>query len=334
MKQGGQALHMEAESAMITKKDILEARERIADAVRRTPLRKSGSLSRMAGCELYLKAECLQKTGAFKLRGALNKIRSLTEEELKRGVITASSGNHGQAVACGAAMANVPAVVVMPEGGSAAKAASIKDYDAELYFCGKTSDERMDFAHKMQEKRGMTFVHPYDDPFVMAGQGTIGLEIMEDLQDAEVVLVPTGGGGLISGIATAVKEINPSVRIYGVEPERACSTSLSFAAEKRTRREVNDSIADGILTSIPGELTFPVIQKYVDGMIQVSEEEIVHALRMILERTKFLAEPTGAVTTAAVLSEKLPEDLRGKKIVAVISGGNVALDKLSVILAS
>ncbi|MDL2297772.1 threonine/serine dehydratase [Synergistaceae bacterium OttesenSCG-928-D05] len=316
----------------ITKKDILEARERISDAVRRTPLRKSGSLGQMAGCELYLKPECLQKTGAFKIRGALNKIRSLRPEELKRGVITASSGNHGQAVACSAAMAGVEAVVVMPEGGSAAKAASIRNYGAELYFCGRTSDERMVFAHEMQEKRGMTFVHPYDDLHVMAGQGTIGLEVAEDLPEIDVMLVPTGGGGLISGIATALKETLPNVKVYGVEPERACSTSMSYAAKQRTRRDVNDSIADGILTSIPGELTFPVVMKYVDGMIQVTEEEIAYATRMILERTKLLAEPTGAVTTAAVLSGRFQDELKGKKVVALISGGNVALDKLAKLL--
>lgn len=313
----------------LTLRDILEARERISGTVHRTPLFRSATFSEWTGCEVYMKAENLQKTGSFKIRGASNKILSLPRDKGLRGVLTASSGNHGQAVAYAARACGYPATVIMPQGGSPAKAASISGYGAELLFCGTTSEERLAKAAELCQERGATFVPPYDDPFVMAGQGTAGLEIVEDLGDAAVVLVPTGGCGLISGVATAVKQTNLDIDVVGVEPEGSNSTGLSFAAGKRVALDKINTVADGIRTTIPGELTFPIVQKYVDDMLLVTDEAVVHAMTVLLERCKLLAEPTGAVTLAAILSGALPKKYQGKKVVALISGGNVALPQLA-----
>ena len=314
---------------MVKLSDIREAGGRIYKIARPIALRHSSALSGITGYDVYLKPECLQKTGSFKIRGAANRIFSLAPEERARGVITASSGNHGQGVACAASVAGVQSVVVMPEGGSSAKAESIRGYGAELLFCGTTSDERIAFAKKLCVERGMTFVHPFDDEKVIAGQGTIGLEILQELDSVDAVLVPTGGGGLISGIAIAIKEQFPHVKIFGVEPRESNSTELSFRAGKRTRLDAVRTIADGIRTSIPGETTFPLIQHYVDDMILVDEEAIVPALKLIMQRCKYVVEPTGAVTVAALTSELLPSSLKGKKIVPILSGGNLALDVLA-----
>jgi len=312
--------------------DICEARERIAGVAKRTPLISSATLGKWSGCELFLKAENLQKTGSFKIRGASNKILSLSPQERARGVVTASSGNHGQAVACAAALVGCKATVIMPEGGSVAKAESIKGYGAELLYCGTTSTERLALAEKLRDERGLVFVPPYDDPMVMAGQGTIGLEILEDLDGVAAVLVPTGGCGLISGVAVAIKETTPRVKVYGVEPQGSNSTGVSFREGKRTALARTESSADGILTLIPGELTFPIVMRCVDGMLEVTEEQILHAQRMALERCKLLIEPTGCVPLAALLSGALPGELKGKKIVAIASGGNIGLDKLAAYL--
>ena len=317
---------------MIDIKDIEEARERRSGCIRRTGLEHSSAFEKLSGVDVYLKPECLQKTGSFKFRGASNKILSLSEEEKKRGVVTASSGNHGQGVACAAAMVGCRATVIMPENGSPAKAASIKGYGAELLFCGTTSEERLKMARSLSAEGGAVMVHPYDDPKVMAGQGTIGLEILEDLNDVAAVLVPTGGCGLISGIATAVKSKRPEVKVIGVEPEKSNSTGISFRAGRRTPLSDIDTIADGVRTTIPGEITFPVVLKYVDEMVQVSDQAIRHATRMILERCKILAEPTGALAAAAILDGVLPPGLKGKKVVALVSGGNISLNALAGII--
>ena len=315
--------------SQISIKDVTDARERISRAVVRTPLFRSSTFSEWSGFEVFLKAENLQKTGSFKMRGASNKIMSLSPEEGRQGIITGSSGNHGQAVACIAARCGYGATVVIPEGCSPAKAASIKAYGADLIYCGTTSSERLAFADKFRREHGGIFVHPYDDPMVIAGQGTAGLEIIEDLEDVGAILVPTGGCGLISGIAIAVKEKNPGVKIFGVEPEGSNSTGLSFRNGKRTALDKINSVADGIRTTIPGELTFPLVQKYVDGMIEVTDGEILYAQRMLLERCKLLAEPTGAVALAAILSGALSGLRKGGKAVAILSGGNVSMPQLS-----
>jgi threonine dehydratase len=314
---------------VISIKDILEAKYRIASLIHHTPLVHSDSLGSMAGVELFLKAENFQKTGSFKIRGACNKIFAIPREDGARGIITASSGNHGQAVAFASRVCGYEATVIMPENGSTAKAASIEAYGAKLIYCGTTSEDRIGLAKKMSKENGLTFIPPYDDPFVMAGQGTIGIEIIEDIDDISAVLVPTGGCGLISGIAAAIKEQKTGVAVFGVEPEGSNSTSLSFRAGKRTALDRIDTVADGIRTTIPGELTFPIVQRYVDDMLTVTDADILYAQRMILERCKMLAEPTGAVSAAAVLSGALPEKFKGKKVAAIVSGGNMSLAQLA-----
>jgi len=318
---------------MIVLKDIHEARNRIHPFVHRTRLERSAALSDISGFDMWLKPECMQRTGSFKIRGALNRILSLSPEEGSRGIVTGSSGNHGQGVACASKMRGYPATIVMPEGGSPAKADAIRGYGAHVIFCGTKSDDRLALAAKMRDEQGMTMVHPYDDLYVMAGQGTLALEILEDLDDVAAVLVPTGGCGLIAGIATAIKETRPDVKVIGVEPVGSDSTGRSFHAGKRVRLDVIDTMADGIRASIPGELTFPVVHKYVDDMVLIPENSIPEAMKLILERCKILAEPTGAVTTAALLTPGvLPDSLKGKKIVPIVSGGNVALYQLADIL--
>jgi threonine dehydratase len=307
----------------------LEAKYRIAGIAHHTPLIRSQTLGGMAGVELLLKAENFQKTGSFKIRGAVNKILSLSREEGAKGIITASSGNHGQAVAYAASLCGYGATVVMPEGASAAKAASIEGYGAKLVYCGSASDERISLAKKICAEDGLAYVPPYDDPFVMAGQGTVGLEILDDLEDVGAILVPTGGCGLISGIATAAKEKSGSVAVIGVEPEGSNSTGVSFRVGHRTALNKIETVADGIRTTIPGEMTFPVVQRYVDDMLTVTDEDVLRAQYLMLERCKTLAEPTGAVSVAAVLSGALPDRFRGKKVVAVVSGGNVAMSSLA-----
>jgi threonine dehydratase len=314
--------------SIISTKEIFEAKYRISDVIHHTPLFHSESLGRAAGVELFLKAENLQKTGSFKIRGAANKILAIPREEGAKGIITASSGNHGQAVAYAARMCGYKATVVMPEGGSRVKADSIEEYGAELLFRGSASEDRISYAKELCAERGAVYVPPYDDPLVMAGQGTIGLEIMDDLDGVAAVLVPTGGCGLIAGIAVAVKELNPSVAVLGVEPEGSNSTGVSLRVGKRTALNTINTVADGIRTTIPGEITFPIVQRYVEDMLTVTDEDIFRAQYLILERCKLLAEPTGAVSVAAVLSGVLPEKYRGRRVVAVVSGGNVSMEQL------
>lgn len=281
----------------------------------------------MTGTSLFLKPENLQRTGAFKIRGALNAVLSLETEKGQRGIITASSGNHGQAVALAGAITGYPATVIMPEDASPAKVDAVRGYGARVIFCGTSSRERIEMAEDLCLSKGLTFIHPFDDPLVMAGQGTIGLEIISDLPDVDNVLVPVGGGGLISGIATAIKETDPKIRITGVEPEQSNSMYLSIQAGERQQLDNIVSIADGLKTSIPGRNTFPVVQKYVDDIILVSEEEIRKAVLILLERCKILVEPSGAVTVAALISGRIHLD--DNRTVAVLSGGNLALKDLA-----
>ncbi|MDR3264738.1 MAG: pyridoxal-phosphate dependent enzyme, partial [Synergistaceae bacterium] len=236
---------------MIALGDIHEARERIQSFVHRTFLTRSATLSKMSGFDVWLKPECLQRTGSFKIRGAMNRVLSLSPEEGRRGIVTGSSGNHGQAVACASQIKGYSAIVVMPEGASPAKVAAVKGYGSQVIFCGTLSDERLALAKKMRNEQGMTLIHPYDDPYVIAGQGTVGLEILEDLEDVAAVLVPTGGCGLISGVAAAIKETKPNVKVFGVEPAGSDSTGRSFRAGKRVRLDVVDTMADGIRNPIP-----------------------------------------------------------------------------------
>lgn len=311
---------------MIKLSDVQAARERIKDITYVTPILRSEQLSHLCGNEIYLKSEHLQKTGSFKIRGAANKVIQAVQEGAKF-VTAASSGNHGQAVAYIAKQYGVPATIVVPEDVSFCKENAIKGYNGKIEKCGTTSAERLPRAKEIALHESGVYIPPYDDPYIMAGQGTIGLEILEQVQDADAVIVPIGGGGLISGILTAIKESNPSITVIGVEPAIANDTFLSYQNKKITSIRGTNTIADGLRTNQPGDLTFPVVMKYIDDIVLVSEEEIRKSFSFCLERLKQLIEPSSATTIAAAMFHKLP--FQGKKVVTVISGGNVDIDKIS-----
>lgn len=310
---------------MITLDNVYAARERIADITYVTPILKSEQLSKICGNQIFLKAEHLQKTGSFKIRGAANKVIQAVQEGAKN-VTAASSGNHGQAVAYIANRYGVPATIVVPEDASLCKINAIKAYNGKIEKCGMTSAERLPRAKEIAIQTNGIFVPPYDDLYIMAGQGTIGLEILDQIQDVDVVIVPIGGGGLISGILTAIKESNPKVHVIGVEPALANDTYLSLQNRKITAIPGTTTIADGLRTNQPGDVTFPVLMKYLDDIVLVSEDEIRQAFSFVMERMKQLIETSSATAVAAAMFNKLP--FKGKKVVTVISGGNVDLNKV------
>jgi threonine ammonia-lyase medium form len=311
---------------MITVNDVVQARDRIMDTCKTTPLLTSDFLSKACGNNIYLKSEHLQKTGSFKIRGATNKVKQAAMEGAKY-ITAASSGNHGQAVAYICQELDIPAKIVVPEDANIAKMNAIFNYQGYIEKCGTTSNHRIPRAIEIANEERGVYIPPYDDPYIMAGQGTIGLEILEQLDDVKVVLVPIGGGGLISGILTAIKEQKPHIKVIGVEPESANDTYKSIQNNKITSISSTNTIADGLRTSQPGDFTFPIVQKYVDDIVLVSEEEIKHAFAFVLERMKQLIEPSSATTIAAVLNDKLR--MRDKKIVTVISGGNVDITQIN-----
>ncbi|GAA0327720.1 threonine ammonia-lyase [Bacillus carboniphilus] len=316
---------------MITLKDVQTARENINDITRVTPVLTSELLSEMCGNQLYFKAEHLQKTGSFKIRGATNRVKQAALDGAKH-VTAASSGNHGQAVSYIANQLHIPATIVVPVDASQCKINAIESYGGKIEKCGTTSGERLPRAKYIAEEKNGVFIPPYDDPFIMAGQGTVGLEILDQIKDVDAVVVPVGGGGLISGVLTAIKESNPKVKIIGVEPEIANDTYLSLKKGKITSIPATTTIADGLRTNQPGDLTFPVLQKYLDDLVLVSEDEIKQAFSLVLERMKQMIEPSSATTVAAALSGKL--GLKGKRVVTVISGGNVDLAQLPQFIVS
>ncbi len=306
---------------MVALANIEQARRRISQSIHHTPLKHSMTFSRMTGGEVYLKLENLQRTGSFKIRGAVNKILSLSSEERAKGVIAASAGNHAQGVALGASTLGIKSVVVMPREASHAKVEATQGYGAEVILTGDDYDAAYTEARKQQEEHGYTFVHAYDDPAIIAGQGTIGLEIFEDLKDVDTVLVSVGGGGLISGLAVALKALRPEVRIIGVEADGAASAFEARAQHKRVLLDSPRTIADGIATRIVGEQTYALIEEHVDELVTVTDREIARAILMLLERGKTVVEGAGAAPVAALLSRKV--DVTGKKAVAVLSGGNI-----------
>ncbi|MEF3301624.1 threonine ammonia-lyase [Paenibacillus sp. GYB003] len=291
--------------------------------VHRTPIVHSQTFSRMTGAELFLKLENMQRTGAFKVRGAMNKIATLSAAERAAGVVTASAGNHAQGVALAAAQAGIPSVVVMPTGAPEAKVMATEGYGSKVILHGANYDEAFEEANRIARSEGATLVHAFDDPHVIAGQGTVGLEILDDLPDVEAILVPVGGGGLISGIALAAKTVRPDIRIIGVQPENASSGYRSWLGKTVAPVDKPTSVADGLLVKKPGKLTLQMMLKHVDDFALVSEEEIAAAMVMLLERAKVLAEGAGAVCLAAVMNRKL--GLEGRKTALVLSGGNVDL---------
>lgn len=306
---------------------ISDAYDRLKKRVRRSELIYSHYYSEQLCIPLYFKCENLQRTGSFKIRGALNFMTSQPRERLKNGVITASAGNHAQGVAFSADLLGVSATVFMPEITPPQKVQATRDYGAEVVLCGRNFDEACAAAVAAQQKSGALFVHPFDDDLVMAGQGTIALEVLEELPDLRNIIVPVGGGGLIAGIAAALRERSLQVRIIGVESTAAPSMSASFAAGKPTEQPVHVTLADGIAVKLPGSRTVPVICNFVDEIVQVEEEDIALAIVSLLEKTKMLVEGAGAVTLAAVLNKRIP-DLQGKTV-CLLSGGNIDVKTIS-----
>ncbi len=316
--------------SLITQDQINEARSIIAGKVHRTPLLSATTIGQQFGAQLFFKCETLQKTGSFKPRGALNKLAHLSPEEKARGLIAVSAGNHAQGVAYVAQREGLTAVIVMPDNAPRAKVDATRSYGAEVVFGGDIATI-FDKAKELQQEHGYTFVHPFDDPYVIAGQATIGMEILEDLPDVEVVAVQIGGGGLLSGIASALKLNKPSVRVIGVESASGPAMQASLAAGRPVRLVRGPTIADGMGAPFVGELNIEICQKYVDEFVTVDDEDIKQAMRWILQRSKLLTEGAGAGSTAALLSGKAKVK-EGAKVVALLSGANIDFERLKGII--
>jgi threonine dehydratase len=312
--------------------DVLAASERLAGVAHRTPVLTARSLDAATGAaRVLLKAENLQRGGAFKFRGAYNAVASLLPDERVRGVATVSSGNHAQALALAARLHEIPAVILMPDDAPAGKLAATRGYGAEIVSFDRYASDREELLAALVAERGLIPIHPYDNFDVMAGQGTVALELVWDAGPLDLLLVCVGGGGLIAGCATAVAGLSPHTRVIGVEPEAGDDTRRSLAAGERVRIPVPRTIADGQQLPIPGELTFPVVQRLVGEVITVTDEEIVTAMRFLFERVKTVAEPSGASALAALLAGKV--DAAGARVGVTISGGNVTAERFAELLA-
>ena len=316
---------------MLTLEDVLEAGERVADTSRHTPLDYSNTFSAMTGAEVHLKLENFQRTGSFKIRGATNRIETLPAADREVGVVTASAGNHAQGVALAAQRTGVDAKIVMPEDAPISKVKATQSYGAEVVLHGRDYNVAAEKAHEIEREEGRTYVHAFDDEMVMAGQGTLGLEILEDLPEVETVIVPIGGGGLIAGVATALKEQDPDVRVVGVQAEGASSAARSLEKGGLIELDRVDTIADGIATRTIGEKTFEVIRERVDEVVTVPDEEIAMAIVHLLERSKTLVEGAGAVSLAAILSDAV-DVAEGEVVVPLLSGGNIDLNALTTLI--
>ena len=314
-------------AVMVTLQDVQQAYNVLSPVVHRTPLLSSSTFNLMNGNTVYFKAENLQRIGAFKFRGAYNKIASLSEEERKRGVIAHSSGNHAQGVALAAKLFGIKAVVVMPHDSVTSKVEATKGYGAEVIFCGTLTGDRERTTAEQIEKHGYTLLHPYNDPKLIAGQGTAALEAMQDLKELDYLFVPVGGGGLISGSAIAAKGLCPTVKVIGVETEGANDCNHTFRKKRICKLEKANTIADGMRTLSVGTLNFEIIMNYVDDVITISDDDIFPMMKFFLERMKTLVEPTGAVASAAIMKNAM--GLKGKKVCAILSGGNVDTSVLS-----
>lgn len=302
-------------------REIELAARRLKSTIHKTKIEKSTTFSAMTGGEIYLKFENQQKTGSFKIRGASNKIAALVERGEITSAVASSAGNHAQGVAYASHVHGIPATIVMPKSAPIAKVSATEGYGAKVVLCGDCYDDAYNKAVEIQEKEGATFLHPYDDLEVMAGQGTIGIEILEELPIVDIVIVPAGGGGLLAGVAACIKQINPRVKIIGVQAEGAPAVAESFKQKKHVSTDLVSTIADGIAVKIPGDNTIELINKYADDVVTVSDAEISEAILLLLERTKQVVEPAGATTLAAVLNGKV--DVKGKRVACVLSGGNI-----------
>ena len=317
---------------VIELEDVELAAGRLRGVARRTPVLTSRTLDERVAARVHLKAECFQRGGAFKFRGAYNKISSLDEDTLRRGVIAYSSGNHAQAVAIAAGLLGTHATIVMPEDAPTAKLEATRGYGGEVVLYDRWTESREEIGARLAAERGLELVRPYDDPLVMAGQGTAALELLEDAPELDLLLAPVSGGGLIAGCATAAKARRPEIRVVGIEPEAGDDTRRSIAAGERMRIDVPRTIADGLQAPEPGELTFEVNRRLVDEIVTVTDDEIVDAMTFLFDRLKLVVEPSGAVGVAALLTGKL--DARGAEIGVVLSGGNVGAAHFAELVAT
>ncbi len=311
-----------------TIQDIREAQERLKPHVRHTPLLRADKIEKAAGCQLYLKPETLQITGAFKIRGALNKALSLSREEIANGIIATSSGNHAQGLAYAARMLDVKAILILPVTTPKIKIENTKALGAEVILFDGDTAARWKRVYEIAAENKYAAVHAFEDPIVMAGQGTIGCEILQDLDDVDTVIVPIGGGGLISGIATAIKETKPSVRVIGAEPALTPKYFHSRINKERTSLPLKNTIADGLRISVPGQNPYPIIEKYVDEIVLVEDEHIIAGMRALAKDAKLIAEPAASIGVGALLAGSIDVN-PDEKVCAVLSGGNWDLRDLA-----
>lgn len=311
----------------ITLKDVQAAAERIAGIAHRTPIMTCATLDGLAGRSLYFKCEQFQKVGAFKFRGACNTVLKLTDDDARKGVVTHSSGNHAQALALAAKLRGIPAHIVMPRNATPVKRRAVEGYGANVIECEPTLVAREVTVAEVQKRTGAILIPPYNHPDVIAGQGTVALEMLDEIPDLDAIIAPIGGGGLMSGVTIAAKALKPAIRLFAAEPLGADDAARSQAAGAFIQQTAPNTIADGLLTSM-GDLTWPVVRDLVENVVTVKEEEIVQAMRLAWERAKLLIEPSSAVAIAAVMTPEFPQLAGMKKIGVVLSGGNVNLDKL------
>jgi threo-3-hydroxy-L-aspartate ammonia-lyase len=315
---------------VIELEDVQAAASLLDGVANRTPVLTSRTLDGMVGAAVFVKAECFQRGGAFKFRGAYNKIASLDAEARSRGVLAYSSGNHAQAVAIAAGLLGTKATILMPEDAPVAKVDATRGYGAEIVDYDRWTQSREDLGAQIAADRGLELVRPYDDPLIMAGQGTTALELLEDVPELDVLVAPVGGGGLIAGCATVAKALRPGIRVVGVEPEAGDDTRRSLAAGKRVNGGVPRTIADGLQTAEPGELTFEVNRQRVDEVVTASDAEILDAMAFLFDRLKIVTEPSGAIAVAALLAGRI--DAAGGRVGVVISGGNVGVARFAELL--
>lgn len=311
---------------------VKAARERIAGRLHVTPVQASTRLGDRAGVKLFLKCENFQKTGSFKVRGAVNKVATLDRASRERGVITVSAGNHAQAVAWAASQQGIASTVVMFEKASPAKVEASRGYGAEVVLFGESGIQSFAKARELEKERGLAFVHPFDDELVAAGAGTVALELLEQVQDLDVVVIPIGGGGLIGGMLPAIKETNPKIRVYGVEPAGAASMRRSLDEGKSVKLDTIETIADGLAAPFAGEVPLEMVKKYADDVVVIDDSAIAAGVRELLLNTKLLAETAGAAATAAIISGAVPVR-PGDRVAAIVSGGNIDFPKLGTVLA-
>lgn len=315
---------------MLTTDLIHEARERVTSRIHRTPVVTSRQFNEVAGKQVFFKCENLQRAGAFKIRGATNKIRSLTDDEKSRGIVAFSSGNHAQAVALAGREAGVRVLVAMPEDAPRLKVAATRDYGAEIIFYDRQKEDREQFALNVAERERLVMVPPYDDDLIHAGQATCGIELLEEVPDLDCILAPCSGGGLFAGVATAARMLNPRIRCFPVEPSTADDTRQSFLKGERVSIPPPPTIADGLRVQTPGILTFPIVQQLAEDVLTVTDEEIIETLRFVLTRMKLLVETSGVTAAAAVMFRKLPADVN--RVGVVLSGGNIDPDQLAKVI--